>query len=137
MKKHVILTVVFVLIAALMVGCGSSKYKDGTYKAESEPDERGNNAYVEITIKDGKIADVVWKELSNGVEKDENYGKVNGVIENEENYQKAQNALKASKSYAEKLVEVQDINKVDAVSGATHSHELFVKLVKEALNKAK
>ncbi|NSW90833.1 MAG: FMN-binding protein [Firmicutes bacterium] len=137
MRKYLIITFVVLLALVLVSGCSGSKYKDGTWKAESQPDDYGNTALVEITIKDGKITDVVWKEMSNGKEKDEDYGKKDGKIENQENYDKAQKAIKASKTYGDKLVEVQDINKVDAISGATRSHETFVSLVKEALEKAK
>ena len=72
--------------------------KDGTYSVESKADERGNNATLTLTIKEDKITAVDWKELSNGVEKGEDYGKVNGEIKNQENYDKAQAALKISKN---------------------------------------
>ena len=44
----------------------SADWKDGVYKVEATPDEKGNYAFVTVTIKDGKIASVVWDEVYNG-----------------------------------------------------------------------
>ena len=88
-----------------------------------------------ITVKDGKITHCTREErdLKNGKNqiKDENYAKDDGDY----NYKIAQKAVKNSKGYADKLVEVQDINKVDSVSGATVSCKRFKEAVKNALNK--
>lgn len=70
---------------------------------------------------------------ADGTLKDENYGKESG----DENYQKAQNALKSSEQYTKKLVETQNVDKVDAVSGATSSWNQFKEAAKDALAKAK
>ncbi|WP_252891105.1 FMN-binding protein [Thermoclostridium stercorarium] len=70
---------------------------------------------------------------ADGSLKDESYGKDSG----EENYKKAQAALEASKQYAEKLVETQDVEKVDSITGATSSWKAFQEAAKDALAKAK
>jgi len=115
-------------------GKTTAQYKDGEYTAQSEKDERGNYASLKLTIKDNKITAVEWKELtSDGKEKDESYGKQAG----EESYKKAQEALKASQTLDEKLVELQDVEKIDTLTGASNSLKLFKDLVKEALEKAK
>ena len=55
----------------------------------------------------------------------------------DEKYRKAQIAVEGFSTYADKLVEVQDPNEVDAVSGATVSNKEFKEAVWDALEKAK
>ena len=115
----------------LLAGCKDSSapvtYKDGTYTGKSSGDDQ-----------DAKITDcqyVTWQK--DGTIKDENYGKVNGVISNQDYYDKAQLAVKAMKEYAEKLVEVQKLEDVDAISGATIAFDQFQEAVNDALDEAK
>ncbi len=138
MKRILTVVLAVMLLAGLVAACGSSgKYKDGEYSVESKADKYGNNATLKLTIKGDKIVAVDWKELANGVEKGADYGKVNGAIDNQDNYDKAQAALKLSKTFGEKLLAAQDASKIDGVSGASNSLDLFKTLVTEALNKAK
>lgn len=95
--------------------------------AKSDPDENGSHAEMTITWDGDTIKAVDWKEYSDGVLKDENYGKEAG----DDNFKKAQVAVDASKKYATELVEKQDIDKVDTISGATNSHKLFKQLFEE------
>lgn len=56
MKKTMTLALALVLIAATLVGCGGgAKYTDGTYPGEAEGMAP---LTVEVTVTDGKIADV-------------------------------------------------------------------------------
>lgn len=126
----------------LLAGCKDSSapvtYKDGTYTGKSSGDDRGAYGEATITIQDTKITDcqyVTWQK--DGSIKDENYGKVNGVISNQDYYDKAQLAVKAMKEYAEKLVEVQKLEDVDAISGATIAFDQFQEAVNDALDEAK
>jgi major membrane immunogen (membrane-anchored lipoprotein) len=141
MKKRLI-AVILTLISTLMVlaGCneGNSAYKDGIYTGKSSKDERGAFGEAMITIDDNEITDcqyITWQK--DGTVKDENYGKVNGEISNQDYYRKAQLAVNAMKQYAEKLVEVQKLEDVDAVSGATIAYDQFSEAVENALNQAK
>lgn len=132
MRKLSILLVLSVML--LLVGCGGGGLKDGSYEGKSSEDSRGAYSIVKIEIKDGKIAQAEFLQYnSDGTLKDEDYGKGSG----DENYQKAQNALKSSEQYSKKLVETQDVDKVDAVSGATSSLNQFKEAAKNALEKAK
>ena len=70
---------------------------------------------------------------SNGNIKGDDYAKDAG----EDKYQKAQIAVQGFSTYADKLVEVQDPDQVDAVSGATVSNKEFKEAVWNALDKAK
>ena len=102
------------------------RYKDGIYKAVSGiKDDWGGNAEVTITIKDGKITDCEFLSYEkDGTLKGEDYGKTDGVIKNAE-------------KYGSKLVETQQLDKVDAIAGATVSYELFENVVGIALKQAK
>lgn len=120
-------------ILLLTVACGKKTLKDGEYEGFYKDDT--SSVKVHITIKDGKITNCTREErdLRNGKNeiKDENYAKDDADY----NYKIAQKAVKNSKDYSSKLVEVQDIDKVDSVSGATVSYKRFKEAVKEALNK--
>ena len=102
------------------------RYKDGVYKAVSGiKDDWGGNAEVTITVKDGKITDCEFLSYEkDGTLKGEDYGKTDGVIKNAE-------------KYGPKLVETQQLDKVDAIAGATVSYELFENVVGIALKQAK
>ncbi len=147
MKKYIILTTMALALSITACSTGTEQassaadsavevtYKDGTYEGESDKDEHGGTVKVTIEVKDGKIVNVVNLNLDGeGKEKGEDYGKDSN---NEGLYKQAQQALEGAKTYGPKLVEVQDITKVDAVSGATTSHEGFVVAVERALEAAK
>lgn len=108
-------------------------FKDGVYKAtQDKADQYGWKGFVEVTIKDGKIATVIFDYDNNGAlkSKDEAY--------------KAQ-MEPVSKTYPEKafaelqaaLVEKQDVAAVNAVAGATMSSNDFKALAVLALEQAK
>ena len=44
---------------------------DGVYKAQAEPDEKGNYGFVTVTVADGKVTSVVWDEMYGGASKAE------------------------------------------------------------------
>jgi major membrane immunogen (membrane-anchored lipoprotein) len=114
-------------------GCGSS-LKDGTYEGRSTNDNRGAYGIVSLEVKNGEIASAQFLQYNaDGTLKDEKYGEEAG----EDSYKMAQNALQYSKKYPEKLVETQDVGKVDAVTGATSSWKQFQEAAKDALAKAK
>jgi major membrane immunogen (membrane-anchored lipoprotein) len=108
-------------------------FKDGVYKAtQDKADQYGWKGFVEVTIKDGKIATVTFDYDNNGAlkSKDEAY--------------RAQ-MEPVSKTYPEKafaelqasLVAKQDVAAVDAVAGATMSSNDFKALAVLALEQAK
>lgn len=151
MRRYADLLVIAAIAASLFTGCGSPQkdisastkeqiksYKDGTYTAQSSQDERGAVGEITLVIEKGKIAKADYKGImKDGNLKDTDYGKTNGKIENQDFYNKAQNAVRATSSYPAKLVETQNVDKIDAVSGATVSYNQFAEAVKKALEKAK
>lgn len=148
MKKTLSIALIVVLMLSLAVGCApkaapaapaaaeapqaaAAAFKDGTYTAKGEADERGWVPEITVTVKDGKIADVKYDETT-GLKKSQ-----------DEAYKKAfmdQKQVDLLKVYAEMqngLIEKQDITKVDAVTGATGSFESFKALAAKALEGAK
>ena len=100
-----------------------------TKTARTQKDAYGNESEIKVTMENDKITAVEWNEYTNGEKKDSNYGKDQG----EEKYKQAQDALAGSATYPTQLMEKQDINKVEAVTGATQSYNTFVELYKKAV----
>lgn len=114
------------------------KAKDGTYVGTSSPDNKGGIGELTITVKDHKIVDVQFVgKQKDGTIKGEDYGKTNGEIENKAFYNKAQLAVKANSEYAQALLQKQEINKVDGISGATVSYQQFLEAAQKALEQMK
>jgi major membrane immunogen (membrane-anchored lipoprotein) len=152
MKKLLSLGAAFMVAGSLMVGCTSTKEEpkeeatetttteqtteettEATYKAESEADERGYKGIVEITYKDGKISEVVYNEVG----KDGKTKKEDEAYNTEMEKVSKISAKDAQIQLEKALVETQDIEKVDTVSGATGTSELFKTLAKEAIAQKK
>lgn len=108
-------------------------YKDGTYKATFDrTDVRDWQAFVELTVKDGKIATAKY-----------DYTNADGAIRSDDkNYEEAFAAAnkftpkEAFTRLGEELVATQDANRIDVVSGATHSSRNFDTLAKAAAKNA-
>lgn len=113
-------------------------YIDGVYEAVSSiKDDWGGSAKVELTVKDGKITSCnFYSYEANGKLKDADYGKIDGEIKNMGLYKIAQNAVLQSSKYGQMLIESQDIDSLDALSGATVSFGLFKDAVKQITSKA-
>ena len=145
MKKFFIFSLIF---SQIFIGCGEnsvekipqkkifdlSDAKDGTYTAESSRDEKLGKSVLTVTIKDKKIIDAKFTGYDLlGNEKNENYGS----MLSEGDYKKAQVAANAIKNYPVQLIETQDLNKVDAISGASISYEQFKETAEKILSEAK
>ncbi len=130
MKRAIVFSIS--LLLALLVGCGSG-LKDGTYSGEYVSEEHGSTTTVNLTIKEQKIVDceLIAKD-DKGNLKDENYGKDAGDV----NYKKAQKAVAGMQQYPAMLIELQNADDIEAVSGASVSLIEFKLAVKEALKKA-
>lgn len=109
-----------------------------TSGGESSSDDSMGKGRIAISIKDHKIVSINYVGVdSEGKLKGADYGKTNGKIESPAFYQKAQTAVKANTAYAEQLLQVQELDKVDAISGATISYQQFIEAAKMALLEAK
>lgn len=145
-----LLTILLIGIMAFSVsGCGNknteedndknddtdkASYQDGVYHAEYDrKDARNWIPYVDITIEDNKISKAYYDYTNDAGDirtNDENYTK---------NYSDANDGMTPREAFdklGSQLVDKQDIQKVDAVSGATHSSRNFTELATAALQNA-
>jgi major membrane immunogen (membrane-anchored lipoprotein) len=143
-KKMVSVLGILSMSIYMLAGCGSPNYADGTYTGTSsvyvsDEDEGNGNGYgvVTITIKDNTITACTYETYEpDGTLKDTEYGMQNGEVANRDYYNKAQKAIAACEKYAENLVSKNDINEVDAISGATINYDNFKEAVMDALKQA-
>ncbi|MBR2175491.1 MAG: FMN-binding protein [Clostridia bacterium] len=149
MKKRILAALLAMSACAVIFSaCSESdSYKDGTYEGKSEvyvtgeeEEEDAGSGYgvATITIKDNVIVACEFRTYEeDGTLKDDDYGKKGGEIANQDFFNKAQKAVKACPEYARLLVETNDVEQVDAISGATVNNTEFKEAVYDALNKAR
>lgn len=132
-KKLITLFIFSVLTSLILVGCGASEMKDGTYTAEDlNYDDHGWKASVTINVSNGKISNVNF-----------DYTKEDGSTKSN-NPEYGQRMLKEVgitpdeylKEYENSLIQTQNPEKVEAVSGATVSLGDFKSLAKAAMDAA-
>jgi major membrane immunogen (membrane-anchored lipoprotein) len=113
--------------------------KDGGYEGKS----RAKYIYepfwgcVHFTLKNGQFIDIkfVIRDSSHHETFDGRYEK---HFEGNPVYiQQSRNDWKGVQTYPQRLSEIQDINKLDAISGATWSYNIFRASVNEALKNSK
>lgn len=114
-------------------------YKDGTYTGSS----RASYTYepywgiARVSVKNNLVTEIKFGIRDSSLHEnfDGNYEK--HFTGNEVYIQQSRNDWKGVQTYPLKLAERQDINKVDAVSGATWSYNIFKASVNEALKAAR
>ncbi|HLS53330.1 MAG TPA: FMN-binding protein [Tissierellaceae bacterium] len=132
MKKNKFIFIIFCVLSLVLTACtGKDKieYRDGSFDAEAEPDENGWKGQISIKVEGGKIAKVDYDEIDSAGEKkskDTDYAK---AMESSSGVTPAD----AFKQLEEALINSQDPDKIEAVSGATASSASFKKLAKEVL----
>lgn len=100
-----------------------SQWEDGTYTAKTEPDDHGYYGEIELKVADGKIDEVNYAEKDeNGEPKGEDYPYPEGP--------------ESERKYEERLLETQDPEKVEVITGATETWERFKETAKDALEQA-
>jgi major membrane immunogen (membrane-anchored lipoprotein) len=132
-KKLVLLSVM--MLGLWLTGCGNAggAMKNGYYTAEMEDYDYGWKEYVCIFVKNDTIVSVEFnaKDPSGFIKAwdnayMENMKPVSGTYPNE-----------YTRLYGTSLLESQDIEAVDTVTGATHSGNNFYKLVSAAMEQAR
>ncbi|MGC1390301.1 MAG: FMN-binding protein [Bacteroidales bacterium] len=114
-------------------------YRDGTYKGKS----RAKYIYepfwgsVQFTLKNGVFTDIDFIIRDSSLHEAFNAEYEKHFEGNAEYIQQSRNDWKGVQTYPKKLAVKQDINKIDAISGATWSYNIFRASVKEALKDAK
>jgi major membrane immunogen (membrane-anchored lipoprotein) len=117
----------------------SFRYKDGTYEGLSQAKYKYEPYWgsVHFTLKNGIFTDIYFIIRDSSLHEifDEKYEK--HFEGNPEYIQQSRNDWKGVQTYPKKLLEKQDVNKIDAISGATWSYNIFRASVNEALKDEK
>lgn len=115
-----------------------SGYADGVYEVQTEPDGEKYYTKATVTIEGGKITAVDWTIYDSAREDTPFDGEYYKILEpfGAVYGQQGKDDWAGSRGYAEALIESQDIDKVDAVSGATWTNRKFKEIVNMALEQA-
>ena len=142
MKKTAAICLTAIFSFCLLTGCSNpanDSLKDGTYRAEMSTESHGYKDYVEIKVLNGKIDTVVYDSVTQDGKKksdDENYKK--SMMDGNKNANLPETyPADYMKKLSQSLVEHQDIEKVDAIAGATTSSNDFKTLVNALKNNMK
>lgn len=142
MKKYklpLLVAPIFIIGIVLLTSFLQTSYKDGIYTGKSQSYYTRESFVGEttITIKDGKITHVVYTIIDTAKNEvfDKSYEK--HFADNPLYVQQCRSDLKGIEAYKQQLLQNQHIEKVDAVSGATWSYNIFKASVEKALKKAK
>jgi major membrane immunogen (membrane-anchored lipoprotein) len=142
--KTGIISAMTIIIIILVIGFKIKQaqpgiYKDGTYKGKSRSTYTAEPYYgfVEVTIENGRMKQIDFKiaDTTNNEIFDSAYEK--HYTGNEEYIQQCRNDWNGVKTYPKNLLKKQDVEKLDAISGATWSYRIFTCSVREALKNAK
>jgi len=132
MKKWISLVIVLIFIFTMTTACQEKhkpKYEDGTFDAESEYDDNGWKGSIDIEVKDGKITKVNYNELNKDGEKKSEDDDYSASMEESSGISPKEAYGQLEKS----LIEAQDPDELEAVSGATGSSGVFKDLANHAL----
>lgn len=135
-SKRTIVILVITLLGMLTLGAcnkNDTKMKDGFYTAEmAEYDDFGWKEYVTLYIADDKIVTVDYNaKNTSGFIKSWDMEYMRLMNESDGTYPN-----KYTREYAQALLNHQNPEKIDAITGATHSYETFQMLVKAAMIQA-
>jgi major membrane immunogen (membrane-anchored lipoprotein) len=128
-------TIFAFFILTLMAFSGDGPYNDGIYHGISRAIyvDEPYYGFSRIAIENGKIikVDFIVRDSAKHENFDDKYERY--FADNDEYVQQCRNDWKGIKSYPDSLIKYQDINKVDVISGATWSYNIFKASAKEAL----
>lgn len=137
MKKIFTFILLGALSVGLLAGCSDSstdELVDGTYRAEfKECDDYGWKDFVELTVKDGELYEVVFDG------ENEDCTKLKSEDESYENQMKeivGTYPAKYNKDLINQFLSSGKVSKVDIVAGATESTGNFKTLIMAAMEKA-
>ncbi len=113
-------------------------FTDGSFAGRSAADDQGASGEVTVAIKGNDVTSVDFRiRDADGTVRGADYGKTNGKIVDQATYKKAQFGMAAGDDYAATLVETDDLDQVDAITGASLTYRHFVGAVEDALAKGR
>ena len=136
--KRILSFALAAVMAFSLVGCGgvvsSTSFVDGTYRAEfRETDAYGWKDYVEVTIADGTLSEVVYDSVNEDGSR---------LKSQDESYKAEMEAIvgtypaKYNKDLINQFIESGKVTSVDIVAGATESTGNFKTLIIAAMESA-
>ncbi len=136
MIKKIVIVVAVILFTAFSL---NKKYKDGHYSGVSRSIYTQEPYYgrASIVIDKGKIVKVDFFIRDSVLRENFDGAYERHFAGNQLYIQQCRNDWKGVQSYPDSLIKHQDIDKVDAISGATWSYNIFKASVKNAMISAK
>jgi major membrane immunogen (membrane-anchored lipoprotein) len=134
--KYITLFAFFVLLCSQKpMGHEKQKLVNGTFEAKSQSiyDSENYWGYVNLQVQKGKIVDVKFKIRDSTLHEPFDAKYEAHFVGKELYIQQSRNDWKGVQHYPQELLKKQDINDVDAVSGATWSYNFFKSCVEKAL----
>jgi major membrane immunogen (membrane-anchored lipoprotein) len=116
----------------------SINYKDGTYEGKSRAYYTGEPFWgsVQITLLNGSFSDIRFTIRDSSLHETFNGDYEKHFQGNPLYIQQCRNDWNGVQTYPKKLSEIQNLDKIDAMSGATWSYNIFKASAKEALKSA-
>jgi major membrane immunogen (membrane-anchored lipoprotein) len=117
----------------------TSKYfKDGSYEGKSRSIYTAEPFWgiASIIIRDGAISEIQFMIRDSSLNETFNENYENHFTDIPEYIEQCRNDWEGVQIYTKRLLETKDTNKIDAISGATWSYNIFKASVNEALKNA-
>ena len=112
-------------------------YKNGIYKGTTRKDSEGYNALASIEVKQGFIAAVDWSIVDNNLKRNFDAAYEEVYAGNPTYIQQCRDNMKGMLAFGPRLLKTQNIDSVEAITGATWCYRKFKEVVKIALIDAK
>lgn len=139
MKKHYLTSIA--LSALLLIACAQKKgpYIDGVYKGKTQAQYTYEPyvGYISITVKNGWPIDADFKIVDTAKNQIFNELYERNFEGNEHYINQCRNDWKGVQTYPNMLMKLQDIEKVDVITGATWSYNFFKFATLDALKHAR
>ncbi|MCI9535450.1 MAG: FMN-binding protein [Lachnospiraceae bacterium] len=134
MKLTARISLILFLMTGILTGCGGSQeLQDGYYTAQAQEFSHGWKEYVTIMVKGGSIVSVEYNaENASGFIKSWDNAYMQNMLHSNGTYPN-----EYTRNYAGQLLEGQGKGQIDAISGASSSHDSFKKLAAAVLEQAK
>jgi major membrane immunogen (membrane-anchored lipoprotein) len=112
-------------------------YKDGVYEGQLPKDTEGYNTSALIEVKKGFIRTIGWNIYDTNLKRyfDAAYEQV--YTGNDTYIRQCRDNMKGMAAYGSKLIQTQNVDSVDVITGATWCYNKFKQVVKVTLKDAK